>query len=232
MNYLLESIYSDNRIIMSGLNFTSFDHSFCEKQLWHIEYLNSFSSLFISAIGFWGFRFPHSSPSITLVYVALFLNGIGSFGYHWTNQIGWGLIDRMTMILISISSIQIGLETVFRNKFIFVLSQAYITSLLVVCALQYDDLFNILFGLFLVTLLLYVRTVQIKNLAEYEYIRKGYLGILFIVIAGLSWIITEKYCHELKYVPGHAIWHIAISYGGHLILQLSSNIAQEYELLP
>ena len=212
------------------MNFTNYDHSFCEKQLWNIEYMNSFSSLAMSATGIYGFYFmPFISVPITLVYISLFLNGIGSFGYHWTNQIGWGLIDRMTMILMAISAYQIGLETVFKNKYMFLISQIYITSLLVVCGLYQDDAFNTLFGIFLGSLIFYIYMTSKLKLAEPKYIRKGYYGIGFMAIAGFFWIITEKYCHNLKYFPGHALWHIAISIGGHYILNLATNVQQKKE---
>jgi len=48
----------------------------------------------------------------------------------------------------------------------------------------------------------------------------GLKGIALISIAGISWIITENLCNKysiMKYLFGHAIWHIAVSLGGYYI---------------
>lgn len=78
---------------MEPINFFKYDHSFCEAKLWGKapEYVNSFTSLFISLVGLYGIKVnKHSNNYVFLLYSALIINGIMSFFYHWTNQIGWG----------------------------------------------------------------------------------------------------------------------------------------------
>jgi len=48
----------------------------------------------------------------------------------------------------------------------------------------------------------------------------GLKGIMYIIIASISWIITENLCDKyfiMKYLYGYTIWHIAVSLGGYYI---------------
>ena len=56
-----------------------------------------------------------------------------------------------------------------------------------------------------------------KNLIEFL---KSISAIFLITIGGVSWIITENLCHSfgiMKYLLGHAIWHICVALGGYYI---------------
>ena len=90
------------------MNFLDYDHSFCEANLYGgaPEYINSFTSLIISLIGLFGLKYNvHFNNDIYMLYVNLFINGFMSFGYHWTNMLGFGLLDRFGMILIAYTSV-------------------------------------------------------------------------------------------------------------------------------
>jgi hypothetical protein len=217
------------------MNFFQFDHSFCEAKLWNgpPEYINSLTSIIISIIGIYGLiNNHHNNYNIYLLYSSLIINGITSFFYHWNNQLGWGLLDRFSMILIAISSIYGGfieLSYLYKlnnnsKKIFALLSILYFTILLTVCGLGYEEIFNTLFGIFLALIIfsmyLINKKADIINSQIHKLIKNGIIGIILITIAGISWILIEKLCNTvsiMKYLQGHAIWHIFVSFGGYLI---------------
>ena len=84
--------------------------------------------------------------------------------YHYYNNIGWGLLDRMSMILIATSSTYIFMyhldkiirinrweNTSFMMKTLHILVTTYFTILFTIAGLHLETLFNILFGLFFKT---------------------------------------------------------------------------------
>ena len=225
------------------MNFLDYDHSFCEASLYGKapEYINSITSLFISIVGFIGIKYNHHHIyDIYVLYSALLLNGLFSFGYHWTNNIGFGHLDRYTMILIAYSSISSGIKEL---KYLYQLSdksykisiflqQTYITILMVLCALKNLEIFNVLFGIFLGLILIFIKLIDNKK-SELNYkivntIKYAWIGIFMIAIAGICWIIIEKLCHTfniMKYLHGHAFWHIFVSLGGYLTSLLIVNLS-------
>jgi hypothetical protein len=227
------------------MNFLDYDHSFCEATLYGKapEYINAFTSLFISLVGLIGIKYNHHHIyDIYILYSALLLNGIFSFGYHWTNNIGFGHLDRYTMILIAYASISGGLKEIHylyklsnkSYKTAIFLQQTYITILMVLCALKYLEIFNALFGIFLGLILVFIKLVDNKK-SELNYkiintIKYAWYGICMISFAGISWIIIEKLCNTfniMKYLHGHAFWHIFVSFGGYLTSLLIVNLALE-----
>ena len=105
---------------MHLIDFNNFDHNFCEASIYssgnNPEYMNSLSSLFITFIGINGLFKKYNLLNIILLYSTLVVNGITSLFYHYYNTIGWGLMDRMSMILIAISSVNLFLDNV--NQFL------------------------------------------------------------------------------------------------------------------
>ena len=87
-----------------SIKFDVYDHSFCEMNIYgqSPEYINSLSSLFLVFFGLFGIIFHNKIHDIKMVYTAMIFNGICSFMYHFNNQLGWGLLDRFSMILITI----------------------------------------------------------------------------------------------------------------------------------
>ncbi len=225
---------------MNPIDFNTYDHNFCESTIYstgpHPEYANAISSLFISWIGYKGLTNPHNNFSTCMLYTSLFINGITSCAYHYYNNIGWGLLDRMSMVLIAMSSTylfiqHIHLFLIFDNwmhydnitKLIHVIVMSYFTLLFTIGGLHWETTFNSLFGLFLVSLAIYVWLVgkhQIKLQIPYQIVNFGWTGVHHILKSGIFWIVTEIGCKHLsifKYVFGHVWWHVFVSYGGYLI---------------
>ena len=222
------------------MNFNQYDHNFCESTIYSNlsspEYANSISSLFISWIGFFGLSNPQNNFSSLMLYSALLINGFTSCGYHYYNSIGWGLLDRMSMILIAMSSTYLFIQHIHLlfnsnkwicnsslEKIIHVMAILYFTLLFTICGLHWENIFNILFGFFLSNLVLYM--IIIDKYQEILYLPKiildiGWSGIFSIIFSASLWIITESFCNYLgifKYLFGHVWWHIYVSYGGYLV---------------
>ena len=147
---------------MNPINFNTYDHNFCESTIYsngqHPEYANAISSLFISWIGFNGITNPHNSFSTIMLYSSLIINGISSCAYHYYNNIGWGLLDRMSMVLIAMSSTYLFIQHIHVflmfdkwlqheniTKLIHVGVMSYFTVLFTIGALHWENTFNTLF---------------------------------------------------------------------------------------
>jgi hypothetical protein len=234
------------------MNFTQYDHSFCEASIYGgpPEYFNSLTSLFITYVGYYGLKYNfHSNNDIFLLYAALLINGITSCAYHWTNYLGFGLLDRGSMILIAYPSISAGIKELnhlynfsyTNNKLLLLFNQIYFTFLITTFGLGYEETFNGLFGFFLAYILIFLFMINHKK--SYfldrkikQYILGGFVGVGMILIAGISWIIIEKLCNRytiMKYLQGHAVWHIFVSSGGYLAsLLLTSLSIYRKKMLP
>jgi hypothetical protein len=92
------------------MNFYDIDHHFCEGNILGMpEILNSFTSIIFSLFGIYGLfnnkndntSFINNSTSFitNFIYSTFIVIGIGSFGFHWTEQIGWALMDEIPMIV-------------------------------------------------------------------------------------------------------------------------------------
>ena len=82
------------------MKWTTPDHYFCEGKLNGLpEYYNAFSSLFITYFGLLGLHKTKNELIIQIIYSLLTVNGISSFMYHWTGNIGFALYDEYPMIL-------------------------------------------------------------------------------------------------------------------------------------
>ena len=236
------------------INFNNFDHNFCESMIYsygsHPEYLNSASSLFITFIGLNGLASLINLPNnffLQLLFSALVINGITSCFYHRTNNIGWGLLDRMSMILIAMSCTYLFMEHLdkfikYKNKkFILVgvhlLVCTYYTILFTVSGLHMESVFNVLFGVFLASLSLFMLLVnQHQNLDTLNIdpliIKFGWKGIKYIGLSGIFWITTENLCYNIwfiKYLFGHVWWHIFVSYGGYLLSLVPNYLTLMYK---
>jgi len=226
------------------INFTEYDHDFCEASIYNngAEYVNSISALFISFIGLFGLYYnSYHSVNIDMLYYTLIINGIASCIYHHTHYIGWGLLDRYSMIYISTYCYNIFLELLITKKrFIFHILQfsivIYLTILSAITGLHNELLFNNLFGFFLFSILIFIVTCSIMytNVPQ-VIINYSYKGLLYITLAGVSWIITENLCSDyviMKYLYGHFIWHVGVSLGGYYIslLPIYINKMNNYKL--
>jgi hypothetical protein len=211
------------------IDFNEYDHDFCEASIYNngAEYINSISALFISFIGIFGLYYNRDySLNICMLYYSLIINGITSAVYHHTHYIGWGLLDRYSMIYISTYCYNIFLEVLITNHtyishFMQLSIVIYLTILSATTGLHNEIMFNNLFGFFLASILVFLLICRIK----YYYTPRilfyyGFKGIILISVAGISWIITENLCNKyliMKYLYGHAIWHVSVSLGGYYI---------------
>ena len=208
---------------MLEIDFNLFDHNFCESTIYsniqHPEYMNALSSLFITFIGLNGLRKPHLSILLCMCYSCLSINGILSYYYHYYNTIGYGLLDRMSMVLLALNTTYLFVNNIKKNIFIHLSITSYYTILLTTAGLHMENLFNTLFALFLFSTVIYMyyiemmRVILNKNITRY-----GWKGVKYIIMSGIFWIVTELLCNDfVKYLFGHVWWHIFVSYGGYLV---------------
>jgi hypothetical protein len=210
--------------------FTNKLNGFCEGQIYGgpPEYINAFTSLTMLFIGLIGLKNNiHTNRNIQMLFSSLTINGAASFLYHWTNYYGWGLFDALTMILIAIFGTCAMMEEIqylynIRHPTLktTLLPMTYFTIMLGAPGLGYDGLFRIMFGSFLIIIaitlaIIYDKLIKIDNLS-YHILNNAYIGVLYVIMAAICWIIIEVNCnlyYFVKYLPGHAFWHIFISYG-------------------
>ncbi len=219
---------------MLDINFHQFDHNFCESSIYssnpHPEYFNAISSLFITFIGLNGLRKPHIHLFVSLMYSCLAVNGVLSYLYHYYNSIGYGLLDRMSMVLLGYNTTYVFYNTlkrstIFRPSFymnvsVNLLIVFYYSFLLTIAGLHKEILFNVLFALFLGSIIGYVYIVSKKTSIDPNIINIGWKGVKYILFSGIFWLTTEGLCSHLffiKYLFGHVWWHIFVSYGGYLV---------------
>lgn len=230
---------------------TLYDHGFCEKTLWgqHPEILNSLSCLFMMIISLFAIYKNRIIPKISyLFFLSLFLNGFSSFGYHYFGTIGWGIADRMSMIMIAFYGLEIMSELNKKTKTIFIINHfsymadttitdyiyssiklIFILLLLVSCGLHHENLFNTFFAFFLI-FVLYTTFYTVNKLKNYAPINNYALfhsifGGILIAIGCASWVIIETLCNnvpDVMYLHGHALWHVALSYGAYLLITSAS----------
>ena len=230
------------------INFNNYDHNFCESSIYsndkHPEYINALSSLFITFIGINALLkqlvyrergYEINSFLHSILYSALTVNGITSSLYHYYNNIGWGLMDRMSMIIIAMSSVILfqsiinsilileKYKNIIINNIINIIITSYFTILFTIAGLHMESLFNIMFSFFLIFLvfMVYIINKYYKMLEiPYQLVILSNRCILYVTISGIFWIITELLCNKftfIKYLFGHVWWHIFVSYGGYLI---------------
>lgn len=221
-----------------SLTFTTKLNGFCEATIYGgpPEYINAITSLFITFIGYYAIQAnSHSNQNILMLYASLIINGMASCIYHWTHYNGWGHFDAVSMILISMFSMLAMKQEIehlynIKNRKVYIDTSfmLYFTVMIVSLCLDNDLVFRILFGCFLVFILIGVVLINnvINNNRLYldnEIVYNGHFGMFCVAFSGISWIITETLCDSvtvIKYIPGHAFWHIFISYGGYHVSQL------------
>jgi hypothetical protein len=97
------------------MKFTEIDHGFCESVgeiLPYPEIFNSYSSMAMSVFGLIGLLLTlryKRVHDIRFICGLLVVNGVGSFYYHYTQQIGWALIDELSMML----AVALGLNSMY-----------------------------------------------------------------------------------------------------------------------
>lgn len=220
------------------ISFNQFDHNFCESTIYsaessHPEYFNALSSLFITFIGLNAMHKPHLTIFLYMMYACLAVNGILSFLYHYHNSIGFGLLDRMSMVLLGFSTSYVCYTSIkklthfsfYANILVHLSIVSYYSFLLTVAGLHDEFVFNALFTAFLGSIAVYMYAIKMYILYNEIYIDQrimlmGWKGVRCIFASAIFWIVTEGLCSHLsfiKYLFGHVWWHIFVSYGGYLV---------------
>jgi hypothetical protein len=217
--------------------FNQFDHNFCESTLYaegrHPEYFNALSSLFITFIGLNAMRKPHLTIFFYMMYSCLAVNGVLSLMYHYQNSIGYGLLDRMSMVLLGFSTSYICYTSIrkltnfsfYANILIHLSIVSYYSFLLTVAGLHNEIVFNALFTAFLGSIALYMYAIKMYIFyneihIDQQVLSLGWKGVRYIFTSAIFWILTEGLCSHIsfiKYLFGHVWWHIFVSYGGYLV---------------
>jgi hypothetical protein len=223
------------------------DHGFCEKKLWgsHPEIFNTMSCLFMMSTSLFAIYKNRIIPKNSyMFFLSLFLNGFSSCGYHYFGTIGWGIADRMSMIMIAFYGLEIMSELNTKTKILTMSNYStyldntlltdyiydffkltFILLLLISCGLHHENVFNTLFAFFLIYVL-YITYYTANKLKTHILINKyaifhSFLGGVLIAIGCASWVIIETLCNSVPYVMylhGHALWHVTLSYGAYLLI--------------
>jgi hypothetical protein len=217
--------------MIEPISFNLFDHHFCEYTLYEAEYCNSISSLLISISGLYGFYNNSHDQIITSLFSSFIVNGISSFFYHWTGNIGWGLFDRISMVMIVCFSLifvnkiinqLLKISNCF-NRFIGLFIQTFVCLMLTFIGLHHEETFNIMFGLFFCILVGSIYLIEKNNMSNcaIKNIQMAKYGIKLLLLASALWILTEKLCDKLnilRFLQGHAIWHLCCAIGGYILI--------------
>ena len=234
-----------------GTTFDTLTHGFCEGELHGVpEYVNSFTSLALTFSGLIGlFGSDNSNTKTKLIFSFLAFNGIGSFGYHWTNYLGWRLMDEISMLLlaqVAIISIMDGLIRLLKidseiKKYIIYsgyLLSSFITIMLIIATIFDDELvFRIGFGFILAIIFFGTGLILKYDQLSIEIIKKTtVIGLVIMLCSSLLWIFSEGLCSVvvwIKYFPGHGLWHLGLAIGGYMIINYYTFIlAQNYGKSP
>lgn len=193
-----------------------FDHGFCESKMFngHPEILNSISSLLMSFMAIreikeyqrtrlYGLNYMNNDLNhIRLMLSSLMINGLTSAIYHYTGNIGSGILDRTSMILICITS-----YNYLKVINLYTLLHIFITILSL--SLHEEDLFNLMFLIYLI--IIYYTTKDYSS------------GGKLLLFSAVCWSISELFfCNWLTY-SFHAIWHYLCAYSMKIIIHDSVN---------
>ena len=195
------------------MNLHKIDHHFCEGKITGNtpELLNSYSSLFISLYSLHGlfinklsndnlletddgylssntkllYLYWNSNFIIKLMYSILFITGIGSFGYHWTEQIGWAFMDEMPMIV----SLCIGIVYIENTLFLLKKKTVY-NSLFFENSDVYYKLKQLFFSSIMIVGLVCNTSLYQRNWFPY------YFVVLLIYMSYIFWCVLIKFVNN------------------------------------
>ena len=150
-----------------------------------------------------------------------------SFGYHLSNGIICGYIDKFSMLLAAwlVSGLMIDeliefflLKKNTENKHLHNIIRGITWSLFlsifwIIIVLEFKKHIPLLFEImFTIPLIISVTCFIIM---KYK-IPQLFYGINLILIGSICWISTEIFCDKyvfFRWFPGHVIWHICMSFG-------------------
>ena len=208
-----------------SINYNYEINKFCEKKMYpdRPEYINAFTSLFLCYISYIGLNSTKKlKKTVILIYWCIFVNGIGSFLYHWYSWYIFKIFDEFSMILpiwISLADILFSLK--YSHNYIGLLTLFNILLLVFDVFLWFDDYFPIFFGIEIgLVIPLYCQSIQILKDNMYY----GFRGILICLFSAIAWVSTEHYC-DTNIIYGHAIWHIGMGLGTHYMIKYFNNLS-------
>jgi hypothetical protein len=219
------------------MKWTTLDHNFCEGKLYGSpEYYNSFSSLFITYFGLLGLYKTNNDLMIQIIYALLSVNGISSFMYHWTGNIGYALYDEYPMILALFLG-NIYVENLIpsyykKSKILFNINLMIIY--LVIDVMENQRLifpYYFASGLIIVLYNIHrlVNNIYYKSIINHSYNTNYYIYV--IISSAITWGLTEINCnsnnrilYDRLYLIGHPMWHFMISYGFYNLIQIVYNV--------
>ena len=183
------------------MKFRDIDHGFCEsvgETLPFPEIFNSYSSMSLSLFGLIGLSLSlryKRAYDIRLICGFLVINGIGSFYYHYTQQIGWAMIDEMSMMI----SVILGLNSMY-TMIINSLDLPVSTDMS-----SYRSIHNHITYKGLLTLILSFYFVIIYPMSIFDETREWFPMIFTIpmlcLIPGSAYIYYMHYFHDKSYEP-------------------------------
>jgi hypothetical protein len=207
--------------------------AFCEsKLLGYPEYLNSFSSLFISGFGILGLQ-NNISNNVILesIFTVMVFIGFGSFGYHWSGTLFWRLMDETPMI-IGITLLTCYFNYLYnlikRENFIYNRIEHFIFLFMTIFFIIFNSipnnlkLFPTLFGF--IGFYLYCKLILLIIIIRYDFkqhiLEKIIHSIAIILFSAFIWILTENYCiNSYLFLLGHPLWHFFIGLGFYNLIQ-------------
>jgi len=126
----------------------------------------------------------NNSFTMNLMYYILFITGIGSFGYHWTEQLGWAFMDEMPMII----SLFIGIIYVEHTLFV-VKKQSLYNILCLVNSEVHSKLKQLVLTSFMVFSL--VGNTSITQRKWFPY----YFAVALVYFSYTFWVAVSKFAN-------------------------------------
>jgi hypothetical protein len=220
---------------------------FCEARAGgYPEYSSAFSAIVLSLMGLYGvYMSIHCHCDIaSYVYIGFVVNGIGSFGLHYTGTKGFGRVDMLTLVFIVsqlaclsfetcvyplISGprlyhlVKMGMRTLLFGALVFIFVIDTIsgrndaTLFLFICS-------GIGYSGSLVSLYITWRK-ELESDPNREVLSKmTWICFLFMFIGASSWLTELILCPQFypywRYIPTHAIWHLCAAFSTSIAVQI------------
>ena len=182
------------------------------------EYINSWSSLFISCVGIYGMYYY---ANVSMLYFMLIVVGVSSFMFHATlsefNQM-FDELSIMLTIIVSLIYMNDKIRRVMPSRYALLLGLfMFLTTL---CVPQYNRF--IMFS-WSVIIIWYIRTYYNEiNEVSTKYIQ---LGQIYFVLAVICWILDYMCILFLYNFYLHGCWHILVGLCGYNVFKGISYMA-------
>ncbi|KXS21209.1 hypothetical protein M427DRAFT_313668 [Gonapodya prolifera JEL478] len=213
------------------------------------EYFSAATAPFITLFALYGLLGSYRQPpSVCLVYAFVAVNGVVSFMGHWvaTHDSVWSVLDQLTIVIPLFLADYGLLDDVTRHwardK---VLSNTAYNIVKALSSLGAAGGITLAIGLSPLStttleIIFIVLAVVLFALVYLTY-RQGrgrgvsmlpVASVVVMVIAAVFWNTNERFCSAIpperrRFVPGHALWHIAIGFGVYIITQYATYVLHD-----